>query len=462
MRRAALTLLACLSVPAAVALSAGPCAAATNLERLVMPGLLTQAHADLEDDCRNCHEPFSRNTQSALCRKCHHDVDADLVAREGFHGRLPSAGGDAASDALPCQLCHTDHEGRGADIVKLDVDTFAHERTDFPLDGAHVFAACRSCHRDGSKHREAGTGCFDCHRNDDAHNGFFGRTCNECHTVQAWTGAKFDHDTTDFALAGAHTDVTCVKCHPGARYDDTPQTCSGCHAQDDVHSGRNGSDCRRCHKPTEWRETAFKHDRDTDFALLGAHARLACESCHSGDPYRDKLSTRCAGCHAGDDVHQTALGESCDSCHSADGWLLRILFDHELARFPLVGLHAAVACEQCHLSQEFKGTAKDCTACHARDDVHERLLGTDCADCHNPNGWAAWIFDHGTDAGYRLDGAHIGLQCAACHTRGPVRQVAQPSACNDCHARDDAHSGRFGARCDACHSTASFSQAVMR
>ena len=71
--------------------SAGMTSAATaqvnRLERLVMPGPLSAAHADLESNCANCHKPFSRDLQASLCLDCHKDVGNDIKASTGFHGK---------------------------------------------------------------------------------------------------------------------------------------------------------------------------------------------------------------------------------------------------------------------------------------------------------------------------------------------------------------------------------------
>src|SRR5689334_13196691 len=94
-------------------------ARAQNLfERLVMPGPLVSGHAKLETECGSCHEPFSHASQTQLCLACHKETRADRQAGKGFHGRDP----DAAK--LECSHCHTDHEGRSADIVRFDPETF--------------------------------------------------------------------------------------------------------------------------------------------------------------------------------------------------------------------------------------------------------------------------------------------------------------------------------------------------
>ncbi len=440
----------------AITLHAYPATAATSLERLVMPGPLTDAHADLEHNCKKCHTPFSRDTQEALCRNCHERIEEDVKTRSGYHGRLADTAG-----SLRCALCHAEHNGRSADIMKLDRDTFEHTRTDFPLKGAHILVSCSSCHLEDHKRRDAGSDCVDCHRVDDHHGSHLGNQCADCHDEIAWEAAQFDHSTTEFALVGAHRNTACSSCHKTNRYNEAPRTCLACHRQDDVHQARHGEDCRKCHNAQSWSNTSFDHAEDTGFALAGRHAALRCNHCHTEIGKKNELSTACVDCHRAGDVHQKSLGVDCAKCHTAEGWLAEVRFDHELTRFPLVGLHGSVACEQCHLTQKFADAPLACIECHAADDAHEGVMGPACADCHNPNEWDAWIFEHEPRTGYRLDGAHEGLQCKACHTRDPVSRVIQPNTCNACHSQDDVHAGRFGIRCTRCHTTESFKGAVV-
>lgn len=85
------------------------------LERLVVPGPVVSGHAKYEKECSNCHEPFSKKSQTRLCLACHKETAADRQSKKGFHGRQT----DAAKQE--CTICHTDHKGRDADIVLLDL-----------------------------------------------------------------------------------------------------------------------------------------------------------------------------------------------------------------------------------------------------------------------------------------------------------------------------------------------------
>lgn len=425
-------------------------------ERLVIPGPVINGHAKLEKDCGNCHEPFSRKSQTRLCLACHKEITADRLAHKGLHGRQP----DAAKQE--CTHCHSDHKGRDADIVQLDRETFNHAFTNFELRESHRAALCGGCHLQTVKFRNAPGRCFDCHKTSDPHKGRLGEICENCHSEAAWRRVKpYDHDKTKFPLRSAHRSVSCSACHGGERYKGIGTACVACHKIQDVHGGRYGAKCETCHDENKWSTIRFDHNKMTKYPLRGAHAKVKCDTCHTGDLYRDKLGTTCISCHRKDDRHNGQLGSRCESCHSEDAWRRVTSFDHDITRFPLIGRHAIVPCEGCHRSQTFKGTPLDCASCH-RDVHHEGRLGANCALCHNPNSWTRWRFDHDAQTRYPLTGAHRGLNCHACHVTKRVAKIVLPTDCYSCHRQDDAHRGSFGQACERCHTTSSFKQGAIR
>lgn len=415
-----------------------------------MPGPLAKAHEKYKDSCNKCHTPFQQKTQSSLCLDCHDKVALDRRKGFGFHSKNPIA---AKSE---CRHCHKEHKGRAADIVGLDRDTFDHRQTDFLLKGQHLAAPCEGCHKPKVAFRAAPGRCVDCHRSNDPHKGRLGEACQSCHTPKAWTKAQsFDHSKTKFPLAGSHAKVACDKCHAGQVYKGVPTKCSGCHSIQDVHKGARGPRCETCHSPRKWKTVRFDHNRDTKFPLNGAHQKSSCTSCHRGNVYSDKLPTTCNGCHGRQDPHRGALGAKCERCHNEQGWHAKVAFDHDLSRFPLIGLHAAVGCDSCHRTKDFKKAPRLCAACH-EDSVHQNRLGTDCGRCHTPNGWNRWTFDHAREARFELTGAHRVLDCHACHRQPASGRVSAPRSCYACHSSDDAHRGAFGQMCETCHSTDTF------
>jgi hypothetical protein len=400
---------------------------------------------------------------------------------------------------------------------------FDHARTDFALEGAHRALTCVSCHKSGEAFRKAGNACIDCHKQDDYHEAQLGTDCAGCHSSISWAGGRYDHSKTRFALTGVHQSLSCGGCHLGGRYQEAPRTCVGCHATDDAHRGERGEDCGNCHTTAEWGAARFNHERETGFALLGQHARLACQGCHRNGKFDDNLPTDCVGCHRADDSHamrfgdkcqdchgndvwkpvdydhavktkfalvdahakvachtcHTAavaqqklgtdcaschraldphgarLGDACDNCHAQQSWRGDITFDHDLTSYPLLGLHTVVSCAQCHRTLDFTAAPTTCNDCHVSQDVHRGGLGSKCDSCHSPNGWGIWDFDHAKETGFALTGAHRPLTCASCHQQTPGT-VKMTGDCIACHRQDDRHLGQYGLQCQRCHTTWTF------
>ena len=423
-----------------------------SVRSMVSPGPVIADHAEIETQCEKCHEAFDKGAQNPLCLDCHEEIAADVEAGAGAHGRT------FLRTRTSCRSCHTDHRGRAFDIVALDPAVFRHEWTDFALTGAHLAAACSECHSPKETYRAAPSQCAACHESDDVHRGELGKDCGVCHQTDRWVGAAFDHSTTDFALRGAHRSARCDACHPSERYADTPEGCVDCHRVDDAHDGERGERCGSCHGETAWDPPTFDHEK-TDFPLRGAHVPLRCAECHDEDVHAP-LAKSCISCHAQDDVHRGEQGERCEACHDERGWSEDVHFDHDLARFPLVGMHTIAACEACHPTSRYRETPRDCIACHRADDVHEGRLGDACVECHSPEGWSRWEFDHGARTRFVLDGAHEGLDCEGCHVRGGVDVPKPRMECVACHEKDDVHGGAFGPACQRCHDTSNFSHAL--
>jgi len=498
-------------VALAVLLVAGV-AQAGSLETLVMPGPVAAKHAEIESECGKCHDAFHGERQRTLCLDCHDEVAVDQRARAGYHGRHPAAanadcrschaehrGRDAdllgldragfdhaATDfalagrhaQVACEQCHAAgkpyreapsacadcHDDVHAGAMGADCASchdaggwrgaeFDHVRTEFPLTGSHAGVRCGLCHAEGA-YADTPRDCGACHAVDDAHEGRFGTGCGSCHGTADWKQESFDHARdTRFALHGKHAEVRCEACHTGGFERDLATDCLSCHRSDDVHEGRNGPRCGECHGAAAWTPARFDHAARTQFALAGAHAPLACEACHTGPLHEQRLETRCVACHRSDDPHEGQQGESCEQCHDASGWHEKVRFDHDLARFPLLGMHAVTACESCHTTAAYRGTATACIDCHRDDDRHEGGLGARCETCHNPNAWAAWRFDHAAQTDFALQGAHAELACTSCHHPAKPGAALAPVAldCGSCHEPDDPHRGDLGRDCGRCH-----------
>jgi len=496
-------------------------AQALDIETLVMPGEVIAGHAKFESECSACHEAFSRERQNSLCTDCHTEIGADQFVKRGYHGLY--------SDALnnECASCHVEHKGRDANVINLDVDTFDHLATDFALLGEHETTVCDDCHEPLQKYRDAPSTCIGCHRSDDVHEEGLGEDCASCHNSVDWAQVEFDHSAeTSFLLDGAHTEAACVDCHIDQIFTDTPVECVACHKDDDVHENRNGDVCSDCHSTTNWEDSFFDHNRQTDFVLsgqhqsvdcaachvsaelpgdtcinchsdddahegllgaacadchnstewqaslfdhqttrfplFGGHVEVACQSCHVNELKQNLPGVTCIDCHADDDPHDGQLGDDCASCHNETDWLTDVRFDHDFTAFPLLGAHKDAACADCHADRRFADTPSDCVDCHRQDDIHQGVLGADCATCHTPVDWQRSLFDHALASGFRLSGAHADATCRDCHRTPPAQSGGARSRCVDCHRSDDIHRGEFGQDCARCHSTDTFAGAEER
>lgn len=427
-------------------------APAQTLESVLRPGDLVQGHAKWEEECTQCHVRFDRSAQDRLCMGCHKEVGQDMRERTGYHGRLkPQA----------CRSCHTDHKGRTARIVDLDRKTFDHAQTDYALKGKHAKVECDKCHEPKKKYWQAPSDCQACHRKDDVHKGSLGPKCADCHTVNDWKEARFDHEKTRFPLTGKHADAECGDCHKkGADYRAAPRDCVGCHRKDDNgpkgHKGNYGEKCESCHGTKAWKPSTFNHDKDTKFDLLGKHRSVKCADCHTGHLYRDKVGSACIDCHKKDDDgakgHKGTLGRDCAACHTERGWKEKGKFDHDRTRFPLLGKHVQAKCADCHKSTNYREAPRDCIGCHKKDDKHEATLGTKCESCHVERDWKTVTRFNHDDTKFRLRNAHAAktLQCKACHADlKSFRNTA--TDCYSCHKKDDKHEGQLGTKCESCH-----------
>jgi len=495
-------------------------ALAIDFEKLLMPGDVIEGHAKYEGECTKCHERFSKKTQTQLCSDCHEKIDNDIFEKKGFHGKearvskvecrvchTEHKGRDAnivhlnkdtfdhkltdfklkgSHTAVACESCHKPkklyreaplkcyschkkddvHDGSLGKKCQdchtekswVGKNDFDHGDTDFPLKGKHEKVDCVSCHLN-QDYKETPDSCYGCHSVDDNHNGRYGKKCKDCHSEKDWEKIHFNHDKdTDYRITGKHKRVSCDSCHTGHLYKQELETeCYSCHKADDEHQGKNGKECDSCHNTKDWGKSTFDHEKETDFPLRGKHDKLICSACHKGEVFEEELKMECYACHRQDDIHAGEQGKDCARCHNETGWQEKIVFDHDLTHFPLIGLHATTPCEECHLSGTYKDAALECIACHKKEDVHKKALGNECEVCHNPNAWSLWEFDHNEQTDFELDGKHEGLGCHLCHSTVLKKGQKTASQCGDCHWSDDIHRGGFGRNCERCHDTESFS-----
>jgi len=427
------------------------------------------------------------------CRACHaaeHIAEPEVLTAAGkdlgrtylgLRGACVSCHADAHGDGLSddCAACHQTDAWSPA-------PGFDHGETAFPLVGKHADAACTACH---APHEDeamrifevAGfASCVGCH--EDVHVGQLGSDCGTCHVEEQWQPApRFDHGLADFALTGRHSKVACEACHPreGELVRYVPirsDRCVDCH--EDYHEGRLGEGCESCHQTTAWSRVEtrdFDHEA-TRYPLAGRHTEVRCEACHTtsrgtrGFPFGS-----CDDCHL--DVHVgqlTATADAtCADCHTVLGFLPADfpIGRHEESGFPLRGRHEAVPCFLCHVETEIGGQKTNryrfdepgCVDCH--EDAHQgkatravasyRTGDDPCTVCHLETSWGDSVFDH-AQTRVRLDGAHEGLSCRACHGEGENLAFSDLSGdCASCH--EDVHRGQFAVEgstdCARCHVT---------
>jgi len=129
--------------------------------------------------------------------------------------------------------------------------------------------------------------------------------------------------------------------------------------------------CENCHTSTSWVPIRaipeFNHD-STRYPLRGMHEKVSCTQCHIKPVFTD-VGKNCADCHA--DIHRRQMGANCAQCHTVSGWNVsnQSIKEH-FNRFPLLGAHAVVQCDECHKSAavgNFLGLSTNCDSCHMKD-----------------------------------------------------------------------------------------------
>jgi hypothetical protein len=462
----------------------------------ISPGELSNAHLKFEGiaNCQQCHES-GKELSGAKCLGCHREIKMQMDVKRGFHFLNASSS---------CITCHKEHLGRDARITRFDETQFDHGKTGFRLSGGHANLKCDQCHTSqniksavvqkllsDSPHKTflgLDQSCQSCHA--DRHRGSLSTDCQSCHSVNGWKPASgFDHAKTKFVLAAKHKPVDCVKCHEGMRVKGPAEPilfgtkgyadCMPCHVN--PHGTKFAERaCRTCHTPEGWSVTRSFNHAQTQFPLTGKHATVLCVRCHTlmdaGKGTAVSFATAdfhdCKPCHTSPHGSGLSSGQ-CKSCHETTAWSASgpRKFDHALTRFKLQGKHEALKCEQCHkptqratFASKYMIAFDRCTNCH--EDYHrgqfEKKFGNDCERCHSLQAFKASTFTIAMHADTKLplNGAHVAVACAACHTPrnasgiATVQYVGLAAECQVCH--QDVHGGQFdrpgGTPCAICHS----------
>ncbi len=229
-------------------------------QRQTMPGALSLAHAELQNDCAACHTSVV-GADDAKCIGCHANNTA-LLQRQAtaFHATIGS-----------CGRCHIEHQGESANLQQMDHTTLAriglkrieasageHESL-VQADLVHWVQQHPMTQSPNRSHPELDPfemtlNCRSCHATAEPHAGLFGPECTNCHVTSQWTIAQFQHPGPG--------SFDCAQCHqaPPSHYMEhfamISKTVAG---QTDAEVAQccgpaQVNQCYRCHQTTSWND----------------------------------------------------------------------------------------------------------------------------------------------------------------------------------------------------------------
>ena len=439
---------------------------------LISPGANSKPHEsfDTTTGCTKCHDSGAKSTTNKLCTAagCHDaDIAKHQASKQHFHGSQLVL-------SKNCGECHNDHQGVGFNMID---DKSAHATINGVQNTSASAWGVAMQNANGSK-------------------------------------SNWNHDLTGYKLIGGHkigntqNNIDCDNCHkPGDKRPNSAtrtwlglrEDCLSCHANyHNFSKGDRFEDCLICHTFTNWDKkfnlTGFNHDKETKFALNGAHNQVGCAECHAkGKPFAPVPHDTCETCHAGDSIHgKTFTTQKCVYCHTDTTWKKErdniVTAQHKnFAKFDAVGAHKNLGCAQCHkgLKTTPPKAAEDennCAACH--NNIHgEKWMANQpkgCVRCHSNVRWTPVSVenkDHKDFSKWGLTGGdgkpaeskHMPLDCVRCHLN--LVDVPANHECITCHLdwHATAASGiaigqpprkvqSRGAKCTDCHNTTLWEQ----
>ncbi|MFQ5504324.1 MAG: hypothetical protein ACE5F1_05925 [Planctomycetota bacterium] len=483
----------------------------------------------LEQRCTACHDDPHDGSFTNKCKDCHGEEEAfENVAVFRHRPDFPLTGGHGGRG---CEACHP--KGSSCSVEALFTDELLPSRP--------VSRRCNDCHENphlgpDSLYFFESDDCQRCHDSIAFADLEFGPEAHEA------IGVELQGSHLDAACRDCHRPD---RAPPEAGDVPAMTRCAACHANPHVPplaGGPEGSiplgdtgSCGKCHGSASFNPAEVWSDdhADLSFELLGPHAESSCEDCHGGrdrnsrwaeiarlsssvlgyrSPY-PKRQEDCLGCHlnphdpafTGDAAAwlDVAREQSCLICHEADhesfvpppGGLSPEL--HALSGFPLTRPHDRVACLECHAEAPERESdparralalrgrprsrrADNCRVCH--EDPHEgqfdtgAFAGENCLACHDRYAFEPPDFslEHHLKTRFPLVGAHVAVACVTCHERPETGEATSARIfrgtardCEDCH--EDVHEQRFdrpglpaeieGRRgCARCHWSESFDE----
>ncbi|MCF7822548.1 MAG: cytochrome c3 family protein [Candidatus Marinimicrobia bacterium] len=432
------------------------------------------------DECSSCHEDVHRDQWGQDCERCH-DSDSwvlPTIFQNHDLTRFPLQG---AHQNQSCEGCHMNNPGkkeilpldcwgchekdyvatrnpdhldsgfpRSCDVCHSQNDWMSrvvdHDKTRFPLRGAHIQVDCESCHSTGYS---ISTSCESCHQstysgtqNPNHQNyGYPEYLCEACHNSTSWEPSIFTHNVISLECASCHGVEYSATSEPPHELMSIPNTCADCHTSN------------------AWVPSEFEHsEQNTGFPLQEAHTEVICQDCHTTWVSASEPRT-CyySSCHlsafqeTNDPDHELYgyPGNYCESCHSQTAWDPAI-FSHNLP---------SIECVTCHLVN-YSATAQP---------PHETVtFSQNCAECHSTATWVPSQFPHDLQTtGFLLEGAHLSTDCQQCHSTW--ESVSVPRTCADasCHLPDyqatinpDHEAVSFPLDCTECHSSNAWTPAT--
>ncbi len=221
-------------------------------ERMIRPGKLIDAHAEIETQCFACHTTLA-GTSSQKCITCHKVEDIGIKTTKGlsiatenknvtFHQELSNE---------DCISCHSDHKGV---MAFRPISQFSHNLLE-----QNLLNQCNNCHNSPG---------------DNLHSKLEGN-CIECHTVNHWIPSTFNHEKY-FSNNRQFLKDQCSKCHNNPN--------------DGLHSNLTDN-CIECHTLNAWSPSTFKHD---EYFRFDKDHSTKCATCHIN---KDYTKYTCYGCH---------------------------------------------------------------------------------------------------------------------------------------------------------------------
>ena len=276
---------------------------------------LAGQHQDVS--CKLCHTSLEFAKSEKECISCHTDMHNQTVGPD-------------------CARCHTPASWVVNNITEM------HQRSRFPLLGAHITADCFACHTNASgsllNFGPLGIECIDCHqanyqtaKNPDHVQGGFSTNCVECHNLNAfsWTGTGFNHNI--FPLTGGHAISNCQECHKTPDYSSTSPVCISCHltnynqtSNPPHQASQFPTTCSDCHTHNAWSPANWDHDNLYFPIYSGKHKNEwnTCTDCHpnQGNYAVFTCTTSCHPQSKMDNEHRGEAGytytsAACLNCH---------------------------------------------------------------------------------------------------------------------------------------------------